>query len=105
MSRAVAERVIAGCERLNSRDLESLMSLLRRLQAEAAREEARLFASDAAAFGRAPPLLIPPRDGAADDLPALAPPVSAVDGPGASEVSSPPVQLPADRIAALAQAA
>jgi len=48
-SRPVVARVIAACEASRSPDLAKLLSLLRRVEAEAALEEARAFAEDLAA--------------------------------------------------------
>jgi len=48
ISWAVTARVIAACERSASPQLDKLMSLLRRFETEAARQEARDFAADPA---------------------------------------------------------
>ncbi|MGD0719748.1 MAG: DUF2336 domain-containing protein [Roseiarcus sp.] len=105
MSWAATERVIAACEKLNAPGLDTLMSLLRRFEAEAAREEARRFASESAAFGRAPPLLLDFDGRSASHGTGAAPPIIVVEDRGALQIAPPPVELPADRIAALAQAA
>lgn len=118
------ERVIATCQEINSPDLARLMSLLRRFEAEAARQRARVFAADAAAARPAPPLLVRLDPGAmdeADEAPgaplliaaaepedtAAAPPVlpEAIAEPADAEAAAPPVELPPDRIAALTEAA
>jgi uncharacterized protein (DUF2336 family) len=105
MSWAATERVIAACEKLKSPGLDTLMSLLRRFEAEAAREEARRFASESTALGRAPPLLLD-FDGASNNRgTGVAPQIVVIEDRGALQSAPPPVELPADRIAALAQAA
>ncbi len=116
VSRALAERVIEACAR-GGPDLAPIQSLLWRLAAEAAREDAREFADDAAR-DRAPrwiaprleppnytPLLIEAVAAALEDFepPAEAPSV-ALDPP-CDEDPAPPVQLPWDMLAALADAA
>jgi uncharacterized protein (DUF2336 family) len=124
LSCELIERVIAACQRINSPDLARLMSLLRRFEAEAARQRARVFAADAAAARPAPPLLVRLDPGAMDeaDEPAGAPLLiaaaaleEAVDAPpvlpapvaepAEAEAAAPPVELPPDRIAALTEAA
>jgi hypothetical protein len=101
-----------------------MMSLLRRFEAEAARQRARVFAADAAAARPAPPLIVRLDPGAMDeaDEPAGAPlliaaaaPEEAADAPpvlaepvaepAEAEAAAPPVELPPDRIAALTEAA
>ncbi|MDE2363562.1 MAG: hypothetical protein KGM42_12855, partial [Hyphomicrobiales bacterium] len=65
LSRAMIERVLTACETADSRQLGSLMALLRRFDMEAAREEAReeaerLFAERL----EAPPVVLPIDDAA-----------------------------------------
>jgi uncharacterized protein (DUF2336 family) len=43
LSRQLVERVLTACERINDGELDKLLALLRRFEAEAAREEARSF--------------------------------------------------------------
>ncbi|WP_158814111.1 DUF2336 domain-containing protein [Methylocapsa sp. S129] len=105
ISRALIERVIAACERVNSPELVKLMSLLRRFEAEAAREEARAFVAESAAHRRAPALLVRFEEGLGDDEPTNAPMLIAAQAPPALEAEPPPVALPPDQIAALAEAA
>ena len=68
LSRAAIQRVLAACEAINEGELNALLALLRRFDAEAAREDAR----EAAANMRAPDVqLLPSFD------PYIPPPVSA----------------------------
>ena len=119
------ERVIAACQKINSPDLARMMSLLRRFEAEAARQRARVFAADAAAARPAPPLLVRLEPGAMDEADepagaplliaaaqstepeAAAPPVlpEPIAEPTEEEAAAPLVELPPDRIAALTEAA
>ncbi len=99
------ERVITTCERINSPGLDQLISLLRRFEAEAARLEARAFAADSALARQAPPLLTRLAPGAIDEEPAGAPLLFGVAAPADLDTAAPCVELPADRIAALAEAA
>jgi len=46
LKRRLVERVLAACEAERSRDLTSLLALLRRFAVEAARDEARMFCDD-----------------------------------------------------------
>ncbi|MCC6889048.1 MAG: DUF2336 domain-containing protein [Hyphomicrobiales bacterium] len=55
LKRRMVERVLTRCADEAIGDIESLLLLLRRFAAEAAREEARLFCSDLVATGIAPP--------------------------------------------------
>jgi uncharacterized protein (DUF2336 family) len=118
ISRALAERVIEACERQGGAGLAPIQSLLWRLAAEAAREDAREFARGAARV--VPPRLAVPRLEAPNYAPLLieavaaaledfeAPPVEAPADPlelEFEEGSAPPVQLPPDMLAALAEAA
>ena len=103
LSCALTERVIATCEKINAPELDRLVSLLRRYQAEAAREEARLFAAESAAHREMPPLLVLFDDRSGADASTIIPASVAADD-GAQE-GTPPVELPLDRIAAMAEAA
>ncbi len=118
ISRALAERVIEACERQGGSGLAPIQSLLWRLAAEAAREDAREFAEDAARV--VPPRFIASRLEAPSYAPLLieavaaaledfeAPPMEAPCDPlelEFEESPAPPVQLPEDMLAALADAA
>jgi uncharacterized protein (DUF2336 family) len=46
LSRTIIERVLTACENTNEGDLDSLLALLRRFEAEALRQEARVLALD-----------------------------------------------------------
>jgi uncharacterized protein (DUF2336 family) len=46
LSRTIIERVLTACEDTNQGELDSLLALLRRFEAEALREEARVLARD-----------------------------------------------------------
>ncbi|GAC1549218.1 MAG: DUF2336 domain-containing protein [Beijerinckiaceae bacterium] len=46
LSRTIVERVLTACQQVNKGDLDSLIALLRRFEAEALREEARVLARD-----------------------------------------------------------
>ena len=105
ISRALIEGVIGACERIDSPGLDSLMSLLRRFEAEAAREEARIFVAESSAYRQAPALLVRFDEGLGDDGPTSAPMLIAVEEPSMLEAEPPPVELPLDAIAALAEAA
>jgi uncharacterized protein (DUF2336 family) len=105
LSRALIERVIAVCERIDSPELDRLMSLLRRFEAEAAREEARAFAAELATHRQAPSLLVRLDEGLRDESAANAPMLITVEAPFFAEIASPPIELPLDQIAALAEAA
>jgi uncharacterized protein (DUF2336 family) len=98
-------RVIAVCEKINAPDLDRLVSLLRRLESEAARQEARAFAVDSATFQQIPVLLSRLDAGFIEDQTASAPLLIAVDPPCEDATEAPAVELPLDRIAALAEAA
>jgi uncharacterized protein (DUF2336 family) len=100
ISWAVTARVIAACERSASPQLDKLMSLLRRFETEAARQEARDFAADPA-----PALLVRLEAEFLDGEAAQAPLLIAIEGPSDIQIEAPPVELPLDRIAALAEAA
>ena len=112
LSLALAERVIAAAEREADPAAAPLRALLARLAGEAAREEARAFADDAVLFA-APrpalaalsyaPLLIDAVAAALEDCDA--PPVDTLRGGFDHDDKAPPVQLPADMLAALAAAA
>jgi len=57
LKRRMVERVLEACAQERSRDLASLLALLRRFTVEAAREEARMFCDDLVAVDHvAPPL-------------------------------------------------
>ncbi len=117
VSRALAERAIEACAR-GGPGLAPIQSLLWRLAGEAARQDAREFADDAARAVRprltaawldAPsyaPLLIEAVAAALEDF--APPPVEApsvlLDAEGEEDLA-PPVQLPEDMLAALADAA
>jgi uncharacterized protein (DUF2336 family) len=105
IAQLLINRVIAACERIDSPELDRLMSLLRRFEMEAAREEARAFAAESAASRRTPAL--PARVDAGLDDSALtnAPLLIAREEPSTAEVASPPVELPPDLIDVLAEAA
>ena len=64
LSRAMIERVLTACEAGGVRELGSLMALLRRFDAEAAREEARETAQKLFAPDPAPPVIGPMADDA-----------------------------------------
>ncbi len=102
LSLAVIERVIGACEAINAPELERLMSLLRRFHAEAARQEARAFVADSRAGQETPALLVrlAPTESAESSAPLLI-----ATGLAPEEGAAPPVELPPDRIAALAEAA
>ncbi len=53
LSRTMVERVLTACAHLETGEIQQLMALLRRFQAEAAREEARLLSRQAEAANRA----------------------------------------------------
>jgi hypothetical protein len=46
LSRSIIERVLTACENVNEGELNGLLALLRRFEAEALREEARVLALD-----------------------------------------------------------
>ena len=121
ISRALAERVIEACETRGGAGLAPIQSLLWRLASEAAREDAREFAQSAARVAP-PPLAVPWLEGPSYapllieaieavaaaleecDAPLAPAPSIALDGQGEEDVA-PPVQLPEDMLAALAEAA
>jgi uncharacterized protein (DUF2336 family) len=118
VSRALAEQVIEACGARGGPGLAPIQSLLWRLAAEAAREDAREFADEAARTPEprwiAPrleppnyaPLLIEAVAAALEDF--EAPEVEAPTdplGPAFDESPAPPVQLPEEMLAALADAA
>ncbi len=118
VSRALAERVIEACERQGGAGLAPMQSLLWRLAAEAAREDAREFARGAARV--APPRLDVPQLEAPNYAPLLIeavaaaleefepPPEEAPSDPidlEFEESPAPPAPLPEDMLAALADAA
>ena len=96
LSCELIQRVIAACEKLKSADLDRLMALLRRFEAEAARQQARAFAAQATAAPAAPPVLIRLEPGALEGP--GAPLLLAMDAP--AEAAAPPVELPPDEAAA-----
>jgi uncharacterized protein (DUF2336 family) len=105
LSRALTGRVIAACEMVDSPDLDTLMALLRRFDAEAAREEARTFAEETAAY-RLMPTLIARFDGEFEDGEATnSPLLFAVEQCPEPEIEPPPIELRLDLITALAEAA
>jgi uncharacterized protein (DUF2336 family) len=103
--RALTARVMAACERINSPELDRLMSLLRRFEAEAAREEARAFAVESAAYWRTHALLARIDERFENIEPTNTPLLIAVEGPSMADVASPLAELPPDLIDALAEAA
>jgi uncharacterized protein (DUF2336 family) len=116
ISRALAERAIAACGTEGDPAAAPIRSLLARLAAEAAREDARAFAEDVVLFEPPAPLLAQPA--APSYAPLLidavaaaledsdAPPLEATCAiPEIDDDLAPPVQLPADMLAALADAA
>ena len=90
-------RVIEKCDALRAPELARFISLLHRFEAEAARNAARDFAADAIADAQAPQLV---RLAAAGEAPLLS-----LEGPQEEQSEAPPVELPADLIAALDEAA
>lgn len=104
ISRFVTERVIAACEAIDSPELEKLMSLLRRFEAEAAREEARAFATESA-HPLTPLLLTCLDQGFEHGEQSMAPLLIAAEEPLMPEVASPVVELSPDLLAALDEAA
>jgi hypothetical protein len=56
LKRRIIERVLTRCETAAIDDVEPLLTLLRRFEAEAAREEARMFCEDLVAYGAIPVL-------------------------------------------------
>jgi uncharacterized protein (DUF2336 family) len=101
LSTVLIERVIEACERSGSPELHKMVSLLRRLEADAARCEARAFA----VARQSAPLLVRLEAGSFDkELPG-APTLIAIEGPSAFETEAPPIELPLDLIAALSEAA
>ena len=56
LKRRIIERVLTRCETAAIDDVEPLLTLLRRFEAEAAREEARMFCEDLVAYGAIPEL-------------------------------------------------
>jgi uncharacterized protein (DUF2336 family) len=105
LSLDLIERVIAVCEKIKAPEFDRLLSLLRRFEAEAARQEARAFAADSAAARQAPVLLSRLDCVIIEDETTNAPLLIAVDPPCDSPTEAPLVELPLDRIAALAEAA
>jgi hypothetical protein len=118
ISRALAERVIEACERQGDAGLAPIQALISRLAAEAAREDAREFAQSAARA--VPPLIAAPLLEAPNYAPLLIEAVAAAledfepppeEAPAVAldlkceEDLVPPVQLPPDMLAALADAA
>jgi uncharacterized protein (DUF2336 family) len=104
ISRVLTERVIAACQMTGSPEIDRLMSLLRRFEAEAAREEARAFTADSAAY-RAPPPLLVRFEEFEERAPSSAPLLLSVQDVVAPDTAPPPVELPLDLLAALAEAA
>jgi uncharacterized protein (DUF2336 family) len=90
-------RVIEACEALRSPDMAKLLSLLHRFEAEAARAAARDFAAEAIAHAQAPLLV---RLAAGGEAPLLT-----LDAPMDEQGEAPPVELPADLVTALDEAA
>jgi uncharacterized protein (DUF2336 family) len=105
IARVLIDRVIAACDRIDSPDLDRLMSLLRRFEMEAAREEARIFVAESAASRPTPALLVRVDAGLNDSELMDAPLLIAREGPSKGEVASPPVELPPDLTDVLAEAA
>jgi len=92
LSSDLIQRVVAACEKINSPGFDTLMSLLRRFEAEAARQKARVFAADSAAAPPAPPLLMRLDPGAMDGEAADAPWLIAVAAPADVQAAAPPVE-------------
>ncbi len=92
IQRSVAQRAIARCEAGGGPDLERLAGLLRRLEAEAALEQARAFAAEAAADEASADA--PPPDVAIHSLHVLRkpPPLIAVNGLGDVDLLPPPIE-------------
>jgi uncharacterized protein (DUF2336 family) len=105
LSLDLIERTIAACEKTNAAGLDRLISLLRRFEAEAARQEARAFAADSAAAEEAPALLVRLHPAVVEEQATGAPLLIAVDAPFEGEEAAPLVELPLDRIAAMPEAA
>ena len=105
IAQLLIDRVIVACERIDSPELDRLMSLLRRFEMEAAREEARAFAAESAASRRTPALPVRVDAGLDDSAPTNAPLLIARAESSTAEVASPPVELPPDLIDVLAEAA
>jgi uncharacterized protein (DUF2336 family) len=105
IARVLIDRVIAACERIDAPELGRLMSLLRRFEMEAAREEARVFAAESAASRRAPALLVRVDQGLDDSALTNAPLLIAREEPSTAELTLPRVELPSDLIDVLAEAA
>ena len=97
LSLPLVGRAIEACEKLRSPELSNFISLLHRFEAEAARAAARDFAAETIADAQAP-LLVRLASGGAAPLLALA-------APAEEHGEAPPVELPADLVAALDEAA
>ncbi len=92
VSRALAERVIEACGASGGPGLAPIQSLLWRLAAEAAREDAREFAEDAARM--APPRWIASRL----DAPSYAPLLIEAVAAALEDFEAPPVEAPCDAL-------
>jgi uncharacterized protein (DUF2336 family) len=101
VSGVLIERVVAACEKANAPELNKLMALLRRFEAEAAREEARLFACESKAYRPVPVLLVDFDGPIATNVPELL----AFDPLIGLDASPPLVELPRDMVVALDEAA
>jgi uncharacterized protein (DUF2336 family) len=91
-------RVIERCEALKAPDHARFLSLLHRLEAEAARSAARDFVANAVAEAREPQLVRLASGG-------MEAPLLRLEGPVDESGEAPPVELPADLIATLDEAA
>jgi len=97
LSLALTERVIERCEALRGAEFAKLLSLLRRFEAEAARGVARDFAHEAIAESRAPLLVRLTTGDHAEPL--------TIEDQSNGSGEAPPVELPADLVATLDEAA
>jgi len=94
VSRVVAQRAIAACERIHGPDVDRLLALLRRLEAEAALEEARAFAAQVASDETEPEMAIERVTETAEPLYVLRrpPPLIAVNALGDVEFLPAPIE-------------
>jgi uncharacterized protein (DUF2336 family) len=93
--RPVAQRAIAVCENIRERDAERLLPLLRRLETEAALEEARAFAAEVALDGEADEAEFEQLDISAPAAPYVLrrpPPLISVNAFGDVEFLPPPIE-------------
>jgi uncharacterized protein (DUF2336 family) len=101
VSGALIERVVAACEKVHAPELSKLMALLRRFEAEAAREESRFFAMESKVYRHVPDLLIDFDEPIATNAPKLL----AFEGSRFLGASPPLVELPRDMVVSLDEAA